>query len=335
MSTDDDNTDGHLLLDEVVSIEKTWSTNIERILDKLRITCTQLSQYHRFKYQYCKGQVKWFRIPIIVLSGINTFTSVGLQEHVDQRYISIVSSCISLMCGIITGIEMFMKYQDKMETELTTHKEYYKLSVDIYKMLSIDRCLRKKTGKDFIDEIFNEYEKIKSRSRPEQHSNLVYDMLADNDELILYKRNSSKNHKKGWINKIEMPPPLYEKHNSHYFSDVITYDRFRNPEKYALREQSKYLENKTKITQKYIDKRWLEKMERQHIDEPNDPSNEKVIPSPPPLCKLDDNDSDNEFIPSAKKGYFTQMSNLLFRDPQMNICLSDDDEIENTKHNEP
>ena len=246
-----------------IPIENTWTTNIERILDKLRINCCQLSNFHKYKYKYCKGQIKWFRLPIITITSINTFASVGLQEHLRQETISIITSVLSLIIGIITGIEMFMKYQDKMESELATHKEYYRISVDIFKMISIDRQHRKVTGKDFLEEKFGEYEKIKSRSRPEEPTDLMYDVLADMEDLYLYKRRSGMDHGKGWINKIELAPPLYSKEVS---SLGVSYDRFRNPEKYALREQSRKIENKVKITQKYIDDRWKSKKDREYKD---------------------------------------------------------------------
>ncbi|MGA1048793.1 MAG: hypothetical protein ACO3UU_12355, partial [Minisyncoccia bacterium] len=241
------------------NMKDSWTMNIERVLDKLRINCCQLSNFHKYKYQHCKSQIKWFRLPIITISSITTFASVGLQEYVKQETISVITSVLSLLVGIISGIEMFMKYQDKMETELITHKEYYKLSIEIYKMISIDRAYRKVSGKDFLEEKFNEYQKIKSHSRPEEPSDLVYDILADMDELFLYKRQS-KNNMIGWTNKIEMAPPLYQKEST---SLGVSYDRFRNPEKYHLREQSKKLENKTRITQKYIDQRWIDRKEQE------------------------------------------------------------------------
>lgn len=241
------------------NMKDSWTMNIERVLDKLRINCCQLSNFHKYKYQHCKSQIKWFRLPIITISSITTFASVGLQEYVKQETISVITSVLSLLVGIISGIEMFMKYQDKMETELITHKEYYKLSIEIYKMISIDRTYRKVSGKDFLEEKFNEYQKIKSHSRPEEPSDLVYDILADMDELFLYKRQS-KNNMIGWTNKIEMAPPLYQKEST---SLGVSYDRFRNPEKYHLREQSKKLENKTRITQKYIDQRWIDRKEQE------------------------------------------------------------------------
>ena len=244
---------------ELPNIANTWTTNIERVLDKLRINCCQLSNFHKYKYQHCKGRIKWFRLPIITISSITTFASVGLQEYVKQETISVITSVLSLLVGIISGIEMFMKYQDKMETELITHKEYYKLSIEIYKMISIDRTYRKVSGKDFLEEKFNEYQKIKSHCRPEEPSDLVYDILADMDELFLYKRQSKTNNI-GWTNKIELSPPLYQKEIT---SLGVSYDRFRNPEKYYLRVQSKKLENKTRITQTYIDQRWIDRKEQE------------------------------------------------------------------------
>ena len=270
-----EDTDDSVEIQEVIhkNTQNTWTNNIEKVLDKLRINCCQLSNFHKFKYQHCKSQVKWYRIPIIILSGINTFAAVGLQEHLEQNIISIISSSISLFCGIITSIEMFMKYQDKMETELATHKEYYRISIDIYKMISIDRKHRKVSGKDFLEEKFNEYEKIKSRSRPEEPSDLVYDILADMDELFLYKRSATGMHKKGWINKIELAPPLYLNETS---SLGVSYDRLRHPERYALRLQSKKLENKVKITQKYMDERWKYKKEDELKENKNVENTDKI-----------------------------------------------------------
>jgi len=296
MTNPNEDTDDSVGIQEVIhkNTENTWTNNIEKVLDKLRINCCQLSNFHKFKYQHCKSQVKWFRIPIIILSGINTFASVGLQEHLEQNIISIISSSISLLCGIITGIEMFMKYQDKMETELATHKEYYRISIDIYKMISIDRKHRKISGKDFLEAKFNEYEKIKSRSRPEDPSDLVYDILADMDELFLYKRSATGMHKNGWINKIELAPPLYAKQNS---SLGVSYDRLRHPERYALRLQSKTLENKVKITQKYMDERWKykkeEELKKKKEEELNKKKEEELNKKVEDTDKITDNSTKN------------------------------------------
>ena len=239
--------------------EKLWTDNMERVLDQLRINCAQLSNYHKYKYIYYKNQVKWFKIPIIFLSGVNTFISVGMQDHLEQRYISIITSVVSLFCGIITGIEMFMKFQDKMVIELNTHRDYYKISVEIYKLISIERSSREVSGTTFLDAKFGEYEKIKSRSYPEQHFDLVYDTLADEEELIIYKRDNTKRHKKGWVNKLELAPPLTDKDQRSYDYLSFGYDKRTHPLKYLLREKTKKMEGKRRMSQKYLDLKWLDK----------------------------------------------------------------------------
>lgn len=243
---------------EEKSKEKIWTDNIERVLDHLRLNCAQLSNYHRYKYIYYKHQVKWFKIPIILLSGVNTFIAVGMQSVLGQYYVSIITSIISLFTGIITGIEMFMKFQDKMVTELNTHRDYYKISIEIYKVISIDRKSREISGTTFLDAKFSEYEKIKSRSNPEQHFNLVHDILADEEDLIIFKRENTKAHKKGWVNKIELAPPLHDKDRINY--DInLGYDKYRDPLKWLLRERTKKIEGKRKMTQKYLDQKWIER----------------------------------------------------------------------------
>jgi len=148
--------------DEVESdgSEYVWTESIERILDKMRINCVNLSEYHMFKYRRYKRYLMFFRIPIIVLSGANVFTSVGLQSYISQPSISIINSISSLICGIITSVELFLNIQKKMETDLVSHKDYYRLSIDIFKVISLERNIRKVDGKTFLDQKFSEYEKL-------------------------------------------------------------------------------------------------------------------------------------------------------------------------------
>ncbi len=276
--------------------DKVWTDNMERVLDQLRINCAQLSNYHKYKYIYYKNQVKWFKIPIIFLSGVNTFISVGMQDHLEQRYISIITSVVSLFCGIITGIEMFMKFQDKMVIELNTHRDYYKISVEIYKLISIERNSREISGTTFLDAKFGEYEKIKSRSYPEQHFDLVYDILADEEELIIYKRDNTKRHKKGWVNKLELAPPLTDKDQRSYDYLSFGYDKRTHPLKYLLREKTKKMEGKRRMTQKYLDLKWLDKNKENG-------NQDKAIDKPKEEGKMDEKDETTQDSPVPQYFY--------------------------------
>lgn len=163
--------------------EYVWTESIERILDKMRINCVNLSEYHMFKYRRYKRYLMFFRIPIIILSGINVFTAVGLQSYVSQSSISIINSIISLACGMITSVELFLNIQKKMETDLVSHKDYYRLSIDIFKVISLERNIRKVDGKTFLDQKFSEYEKL-IKSSNVFDSEYVFDTISSQVPIV-------------------------------------------------------------------------------------------------------------------------------------------------------
>lgn len=141
-----------------------WTEGIFDVLDRIRVNCYELSEIHSYKYEYYKEVAKAYRIPIIVLSGINTFAAVGLNDALDPQYVGILTSLISLACGIITAVELYLNVQKKMENELISHKDYYKLSLEIYKTIKIEADKRGVDGKTFLDDKFNAYEKLLQNS---------------------------------------------------------------------------------------------------------------------------------------------------------------------------
>ena len=141
-----------------------WTEGIFDVLDRIRVNCYELSEIHSYKYEYYKEVAKAYRIPIIVLSGINTFAAVGLNGALDPQYVGILTSLISLACGIITAVELYLNVQKKMENELISHKDYYKLSLEIYKTIKIEADKRGVDGKTFLDDKFNVYEKLLQNS---------------------------------------------------------------------------------------------------------------------------------------------------------------------------
>jgi len=163
--------------------EYIWTESIERILDKMRINCVNLSEYHMYKYRRYKRYLMMFRIPIIILSGINVFTAVGLQQYVNQSSISIINSIISLVCGMITSVELFLNIQKKMESDLVSHKDYYRLSIDIFKVISLERNIRKVDGKTFLDQKFSEYEKL-IKSGNVFDSEYIFDTLSSQYPVV-------------------------------------------------------------------------------------------------------------------------------------------------------
>ena len=134
-----------------------WSKDIESILNKIRINSILLSDEHKNRFFYLKERLMYYRLPVIVISGISSIVSVGLQNYINQKYISITTCVLSLTCSIIGSIELYLAIQTQMENELTSLKDYYLLSIDIYKMLTLDVTNRDSDGKAYLEEKYSEY----------------------------------------------------------------------------------------------------------------------------------------------------------------------------------
>lgn len=137
-----------------------WSDDIENVLEKIRENCILMSDYHKTRYYYFKGLLKYFRIPTIILSAANSVFSVGLQPYMQQETISLITCLIALFVGVINSIELFLAIQSTMEEELTTSKDFYILSIDIYKILLLHRNHRSIDGKTFLDDKYSIYCKL-------------------------------------------------------------------------------------------------------------------------------------------------------------------------------
>ena len=116
--------------------------------------------YHNRRYHFYKNMLFCcFRVPLIVFSGLNSFFAVGLQNYLDQQTISLLNAMISLFCGILTSVELLWQLKDRLENELVSHKNFYKLSTDIFQFLQLDDVNRAKQGKEFLSEKYDLYQK--------------------------------------------------------------------------------------------------------------------------------------------------------------------------------
>jgi hypothetical protein len=140
-----------------MDVEFIWTDGIELALNDIKNKSSMNSEYHKKNYYFFKGYLKYFRVPTIVLSGLNSVFSVGLQPYISQDTISILCCSISLICGIIASLELFVGIQNMMEKELISSKEFYILSSDIFKTLSVERQYRFLNGKIYLDYIHTKY----------------------------------------------------------------------------------------------------------------------------------------------------------------------------------
>ena len=160
------------------NLPSAFNTDIERLLDKIRQNCVIMSDYHKKRYLYLKERLKLFKIPIIILSSLNSVFSVGSQPYLEQGHISALVSGISLIVGILGSIELFMKVRENMEVELLAQREFYILSISIYKILQLDKENRNVDMKLFLEETFSQYQKLI------ENSNVVEKKIKDKLTLL-------------------------------------------------------------------------------------------------------------------------------------------------------
>ena len=135
-------------------------SDVSKILDNIRCNASMLSNYHRKRYLQLKSRLKYYRLPIIVISAVNSVGAVALQPFLPQGYISLINMFLSLSCGIIGSIEMFFQFSKQMEIELTGSKEFYVLSTDIYKWLQLNPENRSVDGNTFLTDCYSRYSKL-------------------------------------------------------------------------------------------------------------------------------------------------------------------------------
>jgi hypothetical protein len=135
-----------------------WYLDMESILEKIRKNSVILSHHHKKYYIYLKERLKYFRIPVIVLSSINTVLSISLDKY--TQYASIVICGINLIVTIISSIELFLNIQKQIENNLILQSGFYSLSINIYKILQLNRTNRTVKGIDFLNESFDEYNRL-------------------------------------------------------------------------------------------------------------------------------------------------------------------------------
>ena len=90
---------------------------------------------------------------------------------------------ISLIVSILGSIELYMKIQENMEVELVAQKDFYILSISIYKVLQLDEENRNIDMKLFLEEIFANYQKLI------ENSNVVAKKIQDKLTVIDVENN--------------------------------------------------------------------------------------------------------------------------------------------------
>ena len=160
-----------------MSEDSNHSSDIETILDKIRRNSIQLSYSHKQTYEKLKLKLYYFKLPTIVLSAINSVFSVGLSAYMKQQDVSVINCLMSLVCGIIVSVELYLQLEKSLSIEYDVSKSYYLLGIEIQRFLLTKRENRTIDCQPFLDKSYNQYTKLFENSRLLKKS--IHDNLTD------------------------------------------------------------------------------------------------------------------------------------------------------------
>jgi hypothetical protein len=183
-----------------------WSEDVENLCKDIENNASKLSVIHKNNYLILHEQQKYFKIPIIVLSSCNSIFAVGLSNYLQQDLVSSINCIISLICSIISSIELYIGLQKRIENELMSYRSYYLLGIKINNCLKLDREHRTESnGVQFLIEVENEYKTLfndslvnnreiedKLLTINEKFSNPLYKYGIPNNKLLIKKSGSDE-----------------------------------------------------------------------------------------------------------------------------------------------
>jgi hypothetical protein len=138
-----------------------WSEQIKNILDKIRLNSIKLSSKHRntaLNYQHIS---QYFDLPVIILSTISS--SLGSNTLVPENEKASINLFISMIITILTSIKLYMNITSNLNQEIQLSRDYYVLSIDIYKNLNLPEEVRP-DAQQFLNECYSQYVKLIEQS---------------------------------------------------------------------------------------------------------------------------------------------------------------------------
>lgn len=187
----------------IIQFNNNYSPDIEEFLERIRKNSIMLSREHQNRYLYLRDTLKYYRIPIIIVSSFSSIVSMS-QQFIPQDLITILNTVLSFICSIIGAIELFMQISQQMVHEKGLSTDYYILASDIYKCLGLKPENRTSDGKTFLEEKYGTYVKliegsdIIRKNIKDQLCEIPDDLLLKNDLIDLggiVNKKGSKKHK--------------------------------------------------------------------------------------------------------------------------------------------
>ena len=155
-----------------------WNHEIISLLDKIRINAYTLSEKHRRRFIKYTSLSKYFDLPVIVCSVFSS--SFGSLGSVPPDKTTLITTTISMFIAVITSIKLYLNLSNNINDEIALSKEFYILSVSIFKILQLKEEDRHLPPLEFLNQSYNQYIKLIEQSTLLRHT-LKKDTLVEID----------------------------------------------------------------------------------------------------------------------------------------------------------
>lgn len=169
-----------------------WNSETKNILEKIRLNSIKLSNKHRataLSYQHIS---KYFDIPIIILSTISS--SLGSNKFVPDNDKESINLFISMFVTIATSVKLYLNITSNLNQEIALSREYYVLSIDIYKNLNLPLDIRPDPVQ-YLNECYSQYVKLIEQStlnnKIKKDELLKVEMIDDDSDTMSSSSSTS------------------------------------------------------------------------------------------------------------------------------------------------
>uniref|UniRef100_A0A2V0RBH3 SMODS and SLOG-associating 2TM effector domain-containing protein n=1 Tax=viral metagenome TaxID=1070528 RepID=A0A2V0RBH3_9ZZZZ len=115
---------------------------------------------YKKRYERARKQLSYYKVPIIVLSSVNSVFSVGAERYFERHVIAAVTCILALTVGVVQALQIFFQVDERRENYLTTCRDMRRLHLKIMGTLNLERPQRACSADKFMAEIQAEYLEI-------------------------------------------------------------------------------------------------------------------------------------------------------------------------------
>jgi len=176
---------------------RNWSDQVSEILEKMRKNSVSLSNRHRKNFYEFRSYSKYFDIPIIIFSTLQSVWTSSGKVFFNQELVNLSSSSVSMLIVIISSIKLYLNLEQNIKVELEMSKAFHTLALELFKVLQLPCEQRNFDGLEYLNKKYSDYIKLVEQSNL-LRKNLTKDFLLEietglisEDEPPTFRRNIS------------------------------------------------------------------------------------------------------------------------------------------------